>query len=98
MLHLPNLGKGNLPIARSTDAQMVCGLLNHLAVMWWCQLLFLCEALLEIRRGVGTNIAWVFVWLEMNCLITYQQEVLIICHHYITTSGFNKPQTKSGHL
>ncbi len=45
-----------------------------------------------IRRGDFTDIAWVFVWLEMNCLITYQlEEVLIICHHYTHNKVFDKP-------
>ena len=52
-----------------------------------------------IRRGDVTDIAWDFVRLEMNCLITYQTgDMLIISHHHIITNFFDKPQTKSGHL
>ena len=78
--------------------RLVCGLPKL-----WCGSVnyHLSEALrvMVIRRGDITDIAWVFVWLEMNCLITYQRKkVLILCHHYIITKCFDKPQTKSGHL
>ena len=47
-----------------------------------------------IRRGDVTDIAWVFAWLEMNCLITLsQEEELIVCLHYTQLGVFCKPQT-----
>ena len=52
-----------------------------------------------IRGGDVTDIAWVFAWLERNCLITNQRETaLIICHHHIIAKWFGKPQTKFEHL
>ena len=55
--------------------------------------------LMVIRRGDISDIGWVFVGLEMNALYLYHlEELLIMCHHYITQLGVltsHKPLSSS---
>ena len=75
----------------------LCGLPKHLAVIWWFHLFTRSIAeiwqLKEVTSQILHGFCADFLQLEMKYL-SFQQDVLIICHRHITDKCFGKPQTK----
>ena len=82
----------------STDAQvwfvwltktLSCDMMFHLFTRSIAEIWRLEEVTSQILHGLCAD----FTQLEMKCL-SFQQDVLIICHRHITDKCFGKPQTK----
>ena len=90
-LHLPNCGKDNylLPDLQMTKFGLCLGKTFSCDVV--VSIIFYAKhcRVMVIRRGDITDIAWVFARLEMNCLIT-SGDVLIICHYHVIAKCFGK--------